>query len=85
MEGVFSGCSTFYQKDKDEGVGDRFASPRHPTPTGNAPIDVLFAYRPLKRRLRPIEEEVPPPGQRAKSIFERFLVVLLTLAMGMLV
>ena len=84
MKGVFSGWLTFYQKDKDEGVGDRFASPRHPTPTQDAPANVVFAYRPLKRRLRPIEEEVPPLAS-VKSIFERFLVVLLTFAMDRLV
>ena len=46
-----------------EGVGDRFGSPGHHTPTGDAPAKVVFANRPLKRRPAGecrIEMEVTP-------------------------
>ena len=46
-----------------EGVGDRFGSPGHHTPTGDAPAKVVFAYMPLKRRPAGecrIEMEVTP-------------------------
>ena len=61
-------------------MGDRFGSPRHHTPTGDAPANVVFAYMPQKRTLNwwlADREGGTPPGQRAKSSLELFPVVLL--------
>ncbi len=82
MKAVFSRWLTSRQKYIHEAVGDRFGSPGHHTPTGDAPAEVVFAYMPQKRTPNwclPDRDggTQQTPGQRAKSSLELFPAVLL--------